>query len=115
MKAHLRRIRISPKKANVVAGLIRGKNAQEATDILRFTSNKGAKIIGKCLASAIANAENNHDKKREDLVIDEVIINKGPVYKRHLPSSRGRALPLSKPTTHISIYLKDAPVEATNE
>lgn len=118
MKAHLRRIQISPKKANVVAGLIRGKNAVEALDILKFTPKKGAKIIRKCLASAVANAETNNDKKAEDLIVDQVIINKGPVYKRYLPSARGRALPLAKPTTHISIYLKDAapaPAEKTNE
>jgi len=108
MKAHLRRIRISPKKANLVAGLIRGKNAVEAQNILKFTPKKGAKILRKCLDSAIANAENNNEKLAANLVIDQVIVTKGPVYKRHLPSARGRALPLSKPTTHISIYLKDA-------
>ena len=105
MKAHLRRIQISPKKANVVAGLIRGKNALQAQDILKFTPKKGAKIIGKCLASAIANAETNDGKNPSELVVDQVIINKGPVYKRFLPSARGRALPLAKPTCHISIYV----------
>ena len=119
MKAHLRRIQISPKKTNVVAELIRGKKALEAQDILKFTPKKGARLIGKCLASAIANAETNDGKEAKNLIIDQVIINKGPVYKRFLPSARGRALPLSKPTTHISIILKEvsseAPVETTNE
>ncbi len=105
MKAHLRRIRISPKKANVVAGLIRNKNAVEALSILKFTPKKAAQILYKTLHSAIANAENNDNQKAENLTVASVIVNKGPVYKRHLPSSRGRALPISKPTSNITIEL----------
>ena len=107
MKAHLRRIRLSPKKANIVAGLIRGKSAVEGLDILKFTPKKAAATIYKVLNSAISNAENNDNKKRENLIIDSVVINKGPFYKRHLPSTRGRALPINKPTTHITIKLAD--------
>lgn len=105
MKSHLRRVRMSPKKANVVAGLIRNKGAVEALDILKFTPKKPAQIIRKALASAVANAENNDGALRDNLVIKSVLINKGPFYKRHLPSARGRALPISKPTSHISIEL----------
>jgi len=105
MKAHLRRIRVSDKKANVVAGLIRGKKAVEALDILRFTPKKAAATLFKVLTSAIANAENNDNKKAEDLVIKSVIITRGAFYKRHLPSTRGRALPIKKPTCNISIEL----------
>lgn len=105
MQAHLRNIRISPKKANIVAGLIREKTAVDALNILKFTPKKASTLLYKTLLSAVSNAENNDNEKRENLVIKEVIINKGPVMKRHLPSTRGRALPLHKPTTHISIYL----------
>ncbi len=107
MKAHLRRTRISSKKANVVAGLIRGKSAVEGLDILKFTPKKAAKVLYKTLHSAVANAEANDNKKREDLIISSVIINKGPSYKRHLASTRGRALPIAKPTAHITIELTD--------
>ncbi|HEY5714248.1 MAG TPA: 50S ribosomal protein L22 [Candidatus Gracilibacteria bacterium] len=107
MKAHLRRTRISPRKANVVAGLIRGKKASEALDILKFTPKKGAHMLHKALHSAVANAEHNGGKKRENLMIKEVIVNKGPSYKRHLPSTRGRALPIVKPTSHITITLEE--------
>lgn len=107
MKSHLRKIRISPKKANIVAGLVRGKDAVEALNILKFTPKKAAAILYKALHSAVANAENNDNKKREGLMIASLLINKGPVYKRHLPSTRGRALPISKPTTHITIELAD--------
>lgn len=105
MKAHLRRTRISPKKANLVAGLIRGKSAEEALELLKFTPKKAAKSLYKVLASAVANAEQNDSKSRSDLMIKSVIVNKGPFYKRFLPSARGRALPLSKPTSHITIEL----------
>ena len=106
MKAHLRQYRVSPKKANVVAGLIRNKSAVEALQILKFTSNKSSEVFYKVLHSAVANAENNDSQKREDLMIKSVIVNKGPVWKRHLPSTRGRALPIQKPTSHISIELE---------
>ncbi len=107
MKAILKGIRISPKKTNIVAGLIRGKEVSEALNILKFTPKKSAKILYKVLNSAISNAEKNNDKKRENLLIKEVLITKGPFYKRYLPSTRGRALRLNKPTTHITIKLSD--------
>ena len=107
MKAHLRRVRISPKKVNVVAGIIRGKNALEALDLLKFTNKKGAVFLYKALLSAVSNAENNNGKTKKSLFIKEIVINKGPVFRRHVPSARGRALPLSKPTAHISIELID--------
>ena len=106
MKAHLRRTRISPKKANVVAGLIRGKSAQEALDILKFTPKKAAQLLYKTLKSAVANAENNDNAKPESLKVKTVLVNKGPFYKRYLPSARGRALPLNKPTSNITIELE---------
>ena len=106
MKAHLNGIRISPKKANVVAGLVRDKSVVEALDILKFTPKKAALYLGKVIQSAAANAENNDGAKREELCIDQIVVNKGPVMKRFLPSTRGRALPLAKPTAHISVSLK---------
>jgi len=106
MKAHLRQYRVSPKKANVVAGLIRNKSAVEALEILKFTPKKSAQVLYKVLHSAVANAENNDSENRDNLWIKSVIINKGPVWKRYLPSTRGRALPLRKPTSHITVELE---------
>ena len=68
MKAILRRIRISSKKANLVAALVRNKNAAESVDILKFTPKKAAKILKKVIESAMANAENNNSQKKEDLI-----------------------------------------------
>lgn len=106
MKAHLNQVRISPKKTNIVAGLVRGKNVVEALDFLRFTPKKAASSLYKVIQSAASNAEENDGKKREDLKIESIIVNKGPVHKRFLPSSRGRALPITKPTSRISVTLQ---------
>lgn len=105
MKSHLRRVRVSHKKANIVAGLIRDKKVTEALDILKFTPKKSAKIIYKVLQSAASNAVNNDGRNIDDLVIKSILVNKGPFFKRFLPSARGRALPISKPTAHISVEL----------
>ena len=106
MKAILRKIQISPKKMNVVAGLVRQKNANEALEFLKFLPKKAGKILWKTLHSAVANAENNGGENRENLKIKKIVINKGPVLRRHLPSARGRALPIRKPSTHIFIELE---------
>lgn len=105
MKAHLRDIRISPKKANIIAGMVQGKMVQPALNLLRFLPKKAAKILLKVLSSAVANAQNNDSKKIEELIIKQIIVNKGPVSKRFLPSTRGRALPIKKPTSHITVEL----------
>jgi large subunit ribosomal protein L22 len=107
MKAILKGIRASSKKVNVVAGLIRGMGVVEALNVLKFTAKKSARILYKVLHSAVSNAEKNDNKKRENLIVGEVIITKGPFLKRFLPSTRGRALKLNKPTAHITIKLAD--------
>ncbi len=106
MKAHLRRIQISPKKTNLVAGLVRRYSVLKALEVLKFTPKRAAKILYKVLQSAASNAENNHKEKRENLKIKQIIVNKGPFYKRHIPSTRGRALPIHKPTSNITIELE---------
>jgi large subunit ribosomal protein L22 len=105
MKAHLRDIRISPKKANIIAGMVQGKSAEESLVLLRFLPKKAAKVLFKVITSAVSNAENNDNQKVADLMIKQIIVNRGPVWKRHLPSTRGRALPIRKPTSHITVEL----------
>ena len=107
MKAHLRKIRLSVSKANIVAGLVRHKSVKEARDILSFTNKKAAYYLLKGLNSAVANAVQNNQKVAENLKIDQIIINKGSFLKRFLPSNRGRALPIHKPTCHITIILSE--------
>ena len=107
MKAHLRRIRISPKKMNVVAGLVRRKPAEEALTMLKFIPKKAAKLLYKVVHSAVANAQQNHQKDRSKLHISSIVVNKGTPLKRFLPSTRGRALRLHKSTAHVSVELTD--------
>ncbi|MBU1151381.1 50S ribosomal protein L22 [Patescibacteria group bacterium] len=115
MKAFLKQIRVSPKKANLVAALVRNKKVQEATDILDFTQKKSAPILSKLIKSATANAENNFNQKAENLYIKEIIVNEGPTYKRSIPISKGRTHPLLKRTTHIRVFLEATASPDTTE
>lgn len=109
MKATRQNARISPKKANLVANLVRGMYAEEAITTLRFTNKKAAGMIKKLIESAVANAENNFKQKRENLVIEEIKVSKGMSFRRYIPVSRGRAQPIDKFSSHIHVILKSAP------
>ncbi len=106
MKANGKNIRISPKKLRVVAEIIRGQKAEEALGFLKFAPKKWAGILYKILHSAISNAENNDSQKASDLYISSLIINKGLVYKRSNPVSRGRAHKILKRTSNIALELQ---------
>lgn len=103
MKAILRKIRISPKKANLVAGMVRGKSVNEALQILQVMPKKGADILYKVVHSAASNAQANFRQSIEELYITTILVTKGPTYKRSIPISRGRAHPLAKRTCHITV------------
>lgn len=105
MKAIARTIRITPKKASLIAGMVRGKTAKESLDILRFTPKKAAKILFKLLKSAVENAKNNFKQDETALFIKEILVLKGPTLKRSVPVSRGRTHPILKRTAHITILL----------
>ncbi|MBI4975553.1 50S ribosomal protein L22 [Candidatus Peregrinibacteria bacterium] len=106
MKAILRQVRISSKKANLIATLVRRKNVQEALDILTYTTKKGAKILRKVIYSAAKNAENNNKQDFETLKIKEIIVTEGATYKRSVPVSRGRSNPILKRTAHITVKVE---------
>ena len=106
MKAYGKNIRISPKKLRVVAAVVRGKDAQEALDFLKFAPRKWAKILYKILHSAIANAENNDGQQKANLRLDTLVITKGIVYKRWRPVSRWRMHPILKRTSNIKLELQ---------
>jgi len=103
MKAILRRVRISPKKANLLAGMVSGKKVDEALGILQFLPKKAAKVIYKTIKSAASNAVNNFGQEQEKLVIKKILVTKGPTYKRSVPISRGRMHPILKRTSHITV------------
>lgn len=106
-RAITRYVRMSPRKARLVADLVRGKSALEALDILEFTNKKAARIIKKTLASAVANATNNNKMDEEKLYISTMMINEGPVLKRVSPRAQGRADIIRKPTAHVIVGVSE--------
>ena len=107
VKAKLRYLRVSPRKVRLVAGLIRGKATTVALDQLQFSGKGAALPMSKLLKSAVANAVNNFDLAENNLAIKEVFVDGGPTLKRWLPRAHGRATPLNKRTSHITIVLKE--------
>jgi ribosomal protein L22 len=105
VRAHARYVRTSARKARMVCGHLRGKSVQEARAILAFTSREVARDWSKLLESAVANAESNHELLEEDLVVREAYADEGPTIKRFRPRAMGRATPIRKRTSHLTIAL----------
>lgn len=105
MKSSIPSAPISYKKLNVIAGVVRKQDVNTALNKLSLMPKKGAKVLHKLIASAAANAETNQGQKRENLIVDQVIVNKGISMKRWLPVSRGRALPYAKHTSSVKVEL----------
>jgi len=106
-RATLKFARISSRKVKIVADLIRGKDIDEALAIMKFTPKASSEVLEKLLKSAIANAENNHDMKHENLYVAEIFANQGPTLKRIRPAAKGSAVRIRKRTSHITIVLKE--------
>jgi ribosomal protein L22 len=106
-RATLKFARISSRKVKIVADLIRGKDVDEALAIMKFTPKASSEVLEKLLKSAIANAENNHDMKHENLYVAEIFANQGPTLKRIRPAAKGSAVRIRKRTSHITIVLKE--------
>ncbi|MEA2951856.1 MAG: large subunit ribosomal protein [Alphaproteobacteria bacterium] len=107
-KAVSRMLRVSPQKLNLVAGLIRGKKVAAALADLEFSRKRIARDVRKCLESAIANAENNHDLDVDDLVVAEAHVGKALVIKRFTPRGRGKAAGIFKPFSNLTIVVREA-------
>lgn len=105
MKAIGRSLRITSKKINLIADLVRKKNAQEALDILKFTPKKGARVLRKIVESAIANAVNNFKQDKKTLFVKEIIVTQAATLKRSVPISRGRMHPILKRNAHATVIL----------
>ena len=100
-------VRVSPRKAGDVAQLIRGKRVSEAKAILMLSPRAAAKLVGKVLASAVANAENNHNLDADDLYVVQAYVNGGPTIKRFRPRAMGRASRIRKRTSHITVCVDE--------
>ncbi len=111
-KAVARMLRVSPQKLNLVAQLIRGKKVATALADLEFSRKRIARDVRKCLESAIANAENNHDLDVDDLFVKEAYVGKALVLKRFHARARGRGARILKPFANLTIVVREAPAEA---
>jgi len=103
--ASARYLRVAPRKVRLVADQVRGMPIPDAISVLSFSTRGPAVEVQKLLKSAAANAENNHDLDAEDLLISEIQVDDGPTLKRWRPRARGRATPIEKRTSHLTVAL----------
>lgn len=106
-RATAKYVRMSPIKLKPVTDLVRGKDLNEALNILRFTPGKGSEIVEKVVESAAANAENNFDMNPDNLYVAEISANQGPTMKRWRAGSQGRASVILKRSSHMTVTLKE--------
>ena len=107
-KVVLKNIRVSPQKLNLVAQMIRKENASKAISILQFSKRRISNVVEKALRSAIANAENNHSLDIDKLIVKEAYCGKKIIMKRFRPRAKGRAAPILKPYSSVTIILSEA-------
>lgn len=106
-RSKLRYLRMSPRKVRLVADLVRGRSAEEAIRTLRFTRKAASRPLKKLIESAVANAENNHGLDIDTLWVKEIWVDEGPTLKRYRPRAQGRAFPIHKRTSHVSVVLAE--------
>jgi large subunit ribosomal protein L22 len=100
-------IRRSTRKTRLVTRAIVGRPVEEASAILQFMPQGAARDVAKVLKSATANAENNHDLPADELFVAEATANEGPTIKRWRPRAQGRAFPINKPMTHVTVVVEN--------
>jgi len=106
-RAVVKYVRIAPRKIRIVADNIKGLSAEKAQAQLRFTPRKGAEILLKLLNSAVANAEQTGSIDVDNLYVKRVFVDQGPTLKRWRPRAMGRATPILKRTSHVTIVLEE--------
>lgn len=107
VRAVAKYIRMAPQKVRLVMDLVRGRNVDEALTLLRFTPKAAAQAVSKVIASAAANAEENHGLARGELYVSAIMADEGPMLKRGRPGARGRFKPILKRSSHITVVLSD--------
>ena len=106
-RSYLKGFKIGPRKSRLVIDMIRGKHVQEASELLKFTKKKAARTVSKMLQSAIANVTQQATVDVDNLYISEAYVDEGPMVKRFLPRAQGRATPLRKRSSHITLVVKE--------
>jgi len=105
IKAHLRHLRVAPRKVRLVANTIKGKTIHDAEATLKFLNRKPKGPLYKLLHSAVSNAKHNFNTEKEKLFVKDITVNAGPTLKRMMPRARGMASMIKKRTSHITIIL----------
>lgn len=105
VRAQARYVRMTAMKARRIVNLVRGRSATDALSVCRFSPQAAAEVVGKVIASAVANAENNHGLKPETLTVAAAWVDEGPTLKRFQPRAQGRAFRINKRTCHITVEL----------
>ena len=107
VSATLKYVRMSPRKVRLVVDLVRGRPVNEALSLLRFMPQAAAVEVAKVVKSAVANAEQNNHMSAEDLFISRITADEGPTMKRFRPRAHGRASPILKRSTHITVVVDE--------
>ncbi|MDP6532108.1 MAG: 50S ribosomal protein L22 [Arenicellales bacterium] len=107
-KAVAKYVRVSPQKCRLIADQVRRLPVGQALELLQFSPRKAAGLIRKVLESAVANAEHNEGADIDELRVSRVMVDEGPVLKRWRPRAKGRATPIIKRTSHITVSVSDA-------
>ena len=110
VKAVARYVRISPQKVRMLADAIKGKPVDKAMDMLRFMPQKAAGIVEKVLRSAVANADQQPDIDIDTLVVGNLVVDSGPMFKRFRARARGRGTRILKRTSHVTVILTESTV-----
>ena len=105
VRASAKYVRVSPRKARLIADQVRGKHIDDARSLLQFSPRSAADDIAKVIESAAANAEANHELIGDEMIVSEIRVDEGPTLKRFRPRAMGRATPIHKRTCHISVAL----------
>ena len=106
-RAVTRYLRIAPRKVRLVVDMIRGRRVEQALGILEFTSRRAARLIAKTVKSAVANAESNQSVDVDRLYVKRAYVDEGPTLKRFMPRAHGRATPILKRTSHVTIVVDE--------
>jgi ribosomal protein L22 len=105
VRATAKYVRVSPRKVRLVADQVRGKHIDDARSLLQFSPRSAADDIAKVIESAAANAEANHDLIGDEMIVHTIRVDEGPTLKRFRPRAMGRATPIHKRTSHITVAL----------
>ena len=106
-QAKLRKYRVAPRKVRLVADLVRGRSVAESLDILKLVNKRAAPAVAKLIESAMQNAQQRATVDVDRLMVSEIFVDEGPTYKRFLPRAQGRATPIRKRTSHVTVRVSE--------